>query len=188
VAAIIDRLKEALRGKCLPRKLLADTEMTRPDGSANPDFGKVDCAVVEANVPPAGEACVCETPAKPGRRDANAELKVAVYDQLRDGGYCGDADGAIDCLSYCLCEIQQFTGDELNRCQTSGSTPTDIFGYCYVDPTTTTDMNRQDQLEAVVASCPPSQKRLLRFTGDGVPAKGSIAMIACLGSTVGDQQ
>jgi hypothetical protein len=185
VAAIIDRLKEALRGKCLPRKLLADTEETRADGSLNPDFGKVPCAVVEASVPPDTEQCVCDTAQKPGRRDPSADLKAAVYDQLNDSDYC-DTSTTVPCTKFCLCEIQQFTGAELDRCQTSGSTPTDIYGYCYVDPATTTNQARQDQMEAVVASCPPSQKRLLRFTGDGVPAKGALAMIACLGSTVGE--
>jgi hypothetical protein len=180
VAAIIERLKEALRGKCLPRKLIAETD------PASPDVGKVPCAVVEANVPTNGEACTCMSAQKPGRSDASDELKAAVYRQLNEAGYCGDAMGATPCNQYCLCEIQQFTGNDLNTCQTSPSAPTNIYGYCYVDPTTTDDPGRKTAEEAIVAACPASQKRLLRFAGDGVPAKGSIAMIACLGSTVAE--
>jgi hypothetical protein len=180
VAAIIDRLKEALRGKCLPRKLIAETD---PDSA---DVGKVPCAVVEASVPPVGTACVCDDPInKPGRNAASPDLQTAVYRQLNDAGYCGDAMNQTPCKDYCLCEIQQFTGGALNTCQTSGSTPTDIYGYCYVDPTTTDDANKKKLEDAIVAGCPASQKRLLRFAGEGVPAKGSIAMIACIGSTVG---
>jgi hypothetical protein len=175
VAAIIDRLKEALRGKCLPRKLNVE------------DDGTVPCAVVEANVPANPADCSCENnPMKPGRENADDELKAAVYRQLSEAGYCGDAMGATPCANYCLCKISQFTGDQLNTCQTSASTPTNIFGYCYVDPSTATDPAKQMAEEQIVSACPASQKRLLRFAGDGVPAKGSIAMIACIGSTVAE--
>ena len=174
VSAIVDRLKEALRGKCLPRKLIPDDT-----------DGRVPCAVVESSVPPAGQACVCTGAGKNGRKDVtDTDLKVAVYRQLHDSGYCGEA-GLPNCDTFCLCEIEQFTGANLDRCQGETTTPTDIYGYCYVDPSTAMDaasMNAQNQ---IVASCPDTQKRLLRFTGENVPAKGSIAMIACLGATIG---
>jgi hypothetical protein len=177
VSAIVDRLKEALRGKCLPRKLVAENNMDLPD------FGQVPCAVVEAK-PANGEACNCnDMTAKPGRADADDELKVAVYSQLHNAGYCTGPDLPA-CESYCLCKINQFSGDDLRRCQSEPTAPADIFGYCYVDPDTTTDPDAKTRMETIVASCPASQKRLLRFTGENVPAKGSIAMIACLGATV----
>jgi hypothetical protein len=174
VAAIIDRLKEALRGKCLPRKLNVE-----PDGT-------VPCAVVEANVPKPGEGCNCNDPVnKRGRTEADDELKAAVYGQLKEAQYCGS--GALPpCADYCLCKIEQFTEPDLNKCQTSPSTPQDIFGYCYVDPSTTDQQPKKMQEETIVAACPASQRRLLRFAGDGVPARGAIAMIACIGSSVAE--
>jgi hypothetical protein len=92
--------------------------------------------------------------------------------------------GQVSCDSFCLCEIQQFGGDPLRRCQRDASTPTDIYGYCYVDPAAATDPAEKAAQDAIVASCPDTQKRLLRFAGDGVPAKGAVALIACLGATV----
>jgi hypothetical protein len=171
VAAIVDRLKEALRGKCLPRKLIPD--------EANEN--KVPCSVVEAQAPMPGAQCGACDPVQ-GRSVANTEIIPAVKRNLEENGYCGTAPGQTSCDAFCLCEIQQFSGAELRRCQTDGSTPTDIFGYCYVDPSTASDADRAAQ-DTIVASCPDTQKRLLRFAGDNVPAKGAVALIACLGST-----
>lgn len=178
VAAIVDRLKEALRGKCLPRKLVPDEK----------DMNRVPCAVVESYLPPNGEACApcSNNPGRPGREDiASDDLKVAAYTQLNRSNYCGvESDpNSPACTSFCLCSIQQHTGNNLNRCQTETTTPTDIAGYCYVDPSTTTG-DAADKQNQIVAGCPDSQKRLLRFTGDNVPAKGSVAMIACLGASI----
>ena len=175
VSAIVERLKEALRGKCLPRKLVPDER----------DMGRVPCKVVESNVPATGQACDCNTADKKGRvAVTDPDLRAAVYHQLHESSYCGDENNP-PCDSFCLCEIQQFTDTNLARCQSETTTPTDIYGYCYVDPSTAMDgspaQNAQNQ---IVASCPPTQKRLLRFTGENVPAKGAIAMIACLGATV----
>ncbi len=177
VSAIVDRLKEALRGKCLPRKLDADPENT-------PTAGQVPCAVVEAQVLPK-EQCICDNnPQRLGRTVAEDELKTAVYSQLQNAGFCNIGSGP-RCEDYCLCKIQQFSGEELARCQSEPTAPADIYGYCYVDPEGSTGMAKM-QKETIVASCPASQKRLLRFTGENVPAKGSVAMIACLGSTSSD--
>jgi hypothetical protein len=129
-------------------------------------------------------------PAKPGREDITSEdLKVAAYTQLNRSNYCGvEGDPTSPaCNSFCLCTIQQHTGSQpggnLYRCQTDTTTPTDIAGYCYVDPSAAADPDLANKQNQIVAGCPDSQKRLLRFTGDNVPAKGSVAMIACLGAT-----
>lgn len=189
VSAIIDRLKEALRGKCLPRKLLAcncvpsDGENCSDPGEVaclNQQVpGQVSCSVIEAKLPPEGGSCpVCDNnPDLPGRRSASAEIRPAVERQLTSQGHCGGQTG-VNCQDFCLCEITQFTGQELQRCQSESATPTDIYGYCYVDA------DVSSQAEAIVASCPATQKRLLRFAGADVPSRGSVALIACLGANV----
>ncbi|MFZ5894382.1 MAG: hypothetical protein ACOY0T_25190 [Myxococcota bacterium] len=175
VSAIIERLKEALKGKCLPRQLVPD-----PDNE-----NKVPCAVIESMPPPDG-GCSCDVNA--GRTEPSAEIRPAVYKQLSDNGNCGNKEGQIPCDSFCLCEIQQFSGDNLRTCQTAPTPPGGITpGYCYVDPSTAMGADQEAQ-NAIVASCPATQKRLLRFVGDNTPAKGAIAMIACLGATAFPQQ
>ncbi|MGC4092324.1 MAG: hypothetical protein QM756_31460 [Polyangiaceae bacterium] len=171
VAAIIERLKEALKGKCLPRQLVPD-----PDNE-----NKVPCAVIES-MPPTGNGCSCN-PAE-GRTDATAEIRPAVLKQLSENDNCGNDEGQIPCDQFCLCEIQQFSGTALTSCQTAAQA-TGTPGYCYVDPLqAAAGSAERTAQEAIVASCPASQKRLLRFVGDNTPAKGAIAMIACLGATV----
>ena len=55
VKAIIDRLKEALKGKCLPRPLVPNNSADTKDGL---EPGQVPCAVVEAVLPQNG-SCGC---------------------------------------------------------------------------------------------------------------------------------
>jgi hypothetical protein len=77
------------------------------------------------------------------------------------------------------------TGCELRTCQTSTTTPTDIYGYCYIDPLAVEDdAEAATAAETIVANCPQTQQRLLRFAGTDVPTKGAIALIACLGANV----
>jgi hypothetical protein len=181
VSAIVDRLKEALRGKCLPRKL-----DTKADGT-------VQCSVVEAIKPAAGQGCDCTDP---GREVASDEIKPAVFSQLKASQYC-DVEGTGPCTDYCLCTITQFgsrpddpaDANNLRQCQTQTSTPTDIYGYCYVDPSALDPVNTPnydslEQAEQSIVNCPKSQQRLLRFAGSEVPKRGAVAMIACLGSTL----
>ena len=65
VGAIIERLKEALKGKCLPRKIQKD------------DTGAVECAVIEAQK--AGN-CNCGAP---GRAEADPGIYPAVFRNSR---------------------------------------------------------------------------------------------------------
>ena len=178
VNAIIDRLKDALKGKCLPRPL-----EIRADDS-------VPCVVIEARLPEPGAACgACENnPALPGRKTVeSAAIIPEVQTQLVEGGFCG-AEGAAACSAYCLCQIDQYTGDDLVACQTGTAEPTEPKGYCYVDgnPAEGEDPNSQavTARKAIVASCPASQPRLLRFATE-VPQKGAVAFIACLGKALG---
>jgi hypothetical protein len=178
VAAIVDRLKEALRGKCLPRKLTPD------------ETGKVPCHVIEAAFTTPEKGCNCD--AATGRSPASGDISAAVKKQLTDSQYC-DSAGTPPCSSYCLCAIQQLPDtDGVNaRCKTSTTAPTDVYGYCYIDPELDADtpgeMMAKATAETLVQGCPSTQRRLLRFAGDNVPAKGAIALIACLGATNDEQ-
>ncbi len=166
VSAIVERLKEALRGKCLPRKL------TPIEAEGN----RVPCSVVEAQFAEDGS---CNCAGLPGRKPAGADISNAVYKNLRDSEYC-DVTGQQACNKYCLCEIDQLP-DATQPCKASATTPTNQYGYCYIDPEIADAA--QANAETLVASCPSTQRRLLRFAGENVPAKGAIALIACLGST-----
>jgi hypothetical protein len=178
VNAIIDRLKDALKGKCLPRPLEVGAD------------GGVPCVVVEARLPDAGGTCTpCDDAnALPGRKNIESPaMDPVVRTQLAEGGYCSESGGT-RCDQYCLCEISQYTGDDLTNCQTQQAEPTSPKGYCYVDgnPAPGEDPGSNDVAarRQIVANCPASQPRLLRFATE-VPQKGAIAFIACLGKALG---
>ena len=168
VGAIIERLKEALKGKCLPRKLQHELA---PDGVTVTQ--SVECEVIEAQR--AGK-CDCTLP---GRAPATADIKPAVFRQLASSGTCGTAMGQATCdesaNGFCMCEIKQEDGADLTNCQAGSPAPA---GYCYID----------DPNSALLKNCPDNQKRLLRFVDDATtktPAQGAIAFIACLGASIG---
>lgn len=86
----------------------------------------------------------------------------------------------IDCQSLCLCEVNQLEGDELAACR-EGTESRASYGYCYVDPA----QGLGD--ERLVAQCRPTERRKLRFVGDGLPKNRSIVTIACMGAALSDQ-
>lgn len=155
VNAIITRLKEALNQKCLPRPLVPEK------GSE-----QVPCMVVEA-MPNATE-CACNASGRAVLDGERAKIRDAVIERLRNTGQCGEKTG-VDCNGFCMCEILQFSGAELEACQ-AGQEPG--AGYCYVDR------------GPLVEACRATERRILQFTGENVPAKGAIAVIACLGATL----
>jgi hypothetical protein len=167
VGAIIDRLKEALKGKCLPRPLVPD------------DAGQVPCAVIEA-VLPAGGGCVCDT--NQGRIDIadKPELRAAILRKLKEGQSC-DLAGGQKCNDYCTCEIAQFSNDDLTFCQNNKTPPT--AGYCYINAAPGEPNVGSAEL---VKDCPADSKRLLNF-GANTPSNGAIALVACLGASLGSQ-
>ena len=175
VKAIIDRLKEALKGKCLPRPLVP-AEVKTPEV----EVGQVPCAVVEA-VLPNGGACSCTT--NPNRTDASPELRAAVLNKLRQEQTCGTGAGATPCEDYCTCTLAQLSGAELTSCQNDASPPATP-GYCYVNAAPNEpNVGNAD----LVKDCSADSKRLLRFVGD-TPAAGAIALVACLGASLGNAQ
>jgi hypothetical protein len=169
VKAIIDRLKDALRGKCLPRPLVPKT--TDSEGLT---VGQVPCKVVEASLPDNG-ACNCDT--NNGRLPLadGSQLRTAVLNKLRNQKSCADPV----CDTYCTCEIAQFAGADLETCQ-NNKNPAKA-GYCYINATPGEDNVGN---AALVADCPADSKRLLNF-GQNTPATGAIALVACLGASLG---
>jgi hypothetical protein len=175
VRAIIDRVSDSFKRKCLPRPLEADTN------------GQVPCAVVEARRKDANGMCAACDGLSAGRRAlASGELDPAVRQRLALEGYCGK-DGPIPCDEFCLCEIEQLAGEDLRRCQTDPEALGDAEGYCYVDaepgPGEAPDDPAVALRAASVGDCPASQRRLLRFSS-GVPASGAVAFVACLGKSL----
>jgi hypothetical protein len=171
VGAIIARLKEALKGKCLPRKLATD-EVTH----------QALCKVIEAKK----SSCDCTID---GRGPADPLIQAAVQAQLKENGSCGN--GTQDaCESWCECEIKQVDPADLLKCQASSGAP--HAGYCYVDASAVTAAGDNKEAAALISDalskCPENQPQLLRFVpGDQnvvTPAQGAVAFIACLGGNV----
>jgi hypothetical protein len=104
VTAIIDRLKQALNGQCLPRRLTPNMQ------------GQVQCLLLEGTK---NSACKCDTPS---RSPVSPEHRPAVV--------AAEADPAGMGLD-CFCEIDQTQGTDLADCQTK--TPASSNGWCYVD-------------------------------------------------------
>ena len=168
VGAIIERLKEALKGKCLPRPI--ETAKVNPEDPDPNAATKVLCKVVEAQR--GVDTCNCDLP---GREKIDEKIIPAVQEQLKRSQQC-DNPGQASCSTWCMCEIKQETDEELIKCQKN---QTAAPGYCYVDKKVDTG----GQLK----NCPATQQQLLRFVDDGTnptPAKGAVAFIACLGAAV----
>jgi hypothetical protein len=183
VKAIIDRLKEALKGKCLPRPLVPNNTGAPKDGL---EEGQVPCAVVEAVLPSNG-ACACDMNQNRLPLDgsdgkaARPQLRSAVLKKLASSNTCGSA-GQPACEDFCTCELAQLSGANLQKCQSDDAAP-NVPGYCYVNAAPNEPQVGNPNL---VKDCAADQKRLLRFVGD-TPARGAIALVACQGASLGSQ-
>lgn len=159
VRTIIEKLKENFKGKCLPRELVPDRD------------GNVACLVLEARPTPP-EGCNCD-PEK-GRFQILPELsngnpnptynavKIAQQNEFNLG-------------RDCFCEIEQLAGSERTSCQQDILT-SDVHGWCYVDPMTIPDSNVE-----LVKDCEDTERRKIRFVGEGEPTSGAVAFITCTG-------
>jgi len=186
--------------KCLPRPLSLGVDCTKiPPEDVEDAFcvpegeeGKVPCAVIEARPTPDSGCQPCGM--QKGRADLPADHKIenAAKEYLRNTGYCAGSQ----CDQFCYCELNQFTDaqdqtnngvGDLQECKTLANDPGDyLYGYCYVDPAAATAAGEDPGVimgeEALVKDCKPSEKRILRFMGEGIPAKDGIAFIACIGA------
>jgi hypothetical protein len=168
VQSIVEVFRTRLRSQCLPRPLPVEAD------------GSVPCAVVEVLPHRAGGTCSCD-PSK-GRLpldEGDAKLPNVVRSQLIDAELCGGASG-LDCNDVCLCKLAPLRGADMAACQAGSEDPT-LYGYCYVDP----DNGHGNQ--TLVQSCPESERRLLRYMGEGIPANGSVQFTACLGAALKDE-
>jgi hypothetical protein len=105
IAALVGRMRNGLRGRCLPRQLEVE------------DDGSVACSIIEAFNPPAGASCNCDD--LPGRSEPDPTLLVPA---VREQGSC-------------FCEIVQLDGPDRAACETNVSPPGTVkSGWCYVDP------------------------------------------------------
>ncbi len=168
IGAIIDRLKTALAGQCLPRSLTPDAA------------GQVQCLILEAVHVDGTPTC-----SKANFRQPLSDKHKAAKDAaLATPGAAGQNWNQ-------FCEIIQAgdtdagsSQDQLDGCQQDSSAapraPVSkelVNGWCYVDPAQNPDSNKE-----LVASCSASEKHLIRFVGDkGAPAQGSTLFITCSG-------
>jgi len=164
IAAIVDRLKEALRGKCLPRPIAVEPGANGGPGQA------IGCNVIEVQK---SADCDC---GRQGRSPVPSELLSAVFDQLRASGNCGAAEQSkCDAATFCMCQIDQETGDELSNCV--ANLPTSTPGFCYI----------QDSSSPALRHCPLNQQQVLRFIEHDdakTPAEGALVFLACQGHEV----
>ncbi|HXK20359.1 MAG TPA: hypothetical protein VNG33_21260, partial [Polyangiaceae bacterium] len=171
VNALVDRVKEDFRARCLARPL--------PVVQNGENAGRVPCVVMEA-LTDQPAACDCEALSRVSLAD-RPELMKAARQRLASGGVCGGSGGGADsqsCSSICLCELPQLFGPELASCQ-NDPTPPQTPGFCYVNaaPNETQVGN-----PALLESCSADTKRLVRFVG-GAPTPGAITLIQCDGAS-----
>ncbi|HEY4157320.1 MAG TPA: hypothetical protein VGM29_04450, partial [Polyangiaceae bacterium] len=199
VAAILNRLKVALRGRCLTQEL--DEQAVNP---SDPSQGlTVPCTVVEAT-PLSGAACG-DCVAADGRSDVAASLLTKVQANMQTEGQC-DVAGAPACSSFCYCQILQESGAAADACRrdpvTAASSSSVPPGFCYIsgssiDAHCTSDAECSTGTcsaatstcveSAALAQCPASQRHLLGFvSGTGAsgslvrtPAQGAVTFLAC---------
>jgi hypothetical protein len=156
IGAIIDRLKAALGNPCLPRTLAPDAE------------GHVPCLVVEART--SADGCDCKGAA---RQPVSDEHRAAITAAREDPSMAGVGFA-------CFCEITQTSGAAQAACQSDVGEPPladgkEVDGWCYVDATTTPATGNP----ALVATCPDTEKRTVRFVGKGAAAPGAVLFITC---------
>ncbi|NUQ73539.1 MAG: hypothetical protein HUU21_08290 [Polyangiaceae bacterium] len=164
IGAIIDRLKIALKGQCLPRTLTPDAA------------GQVPCLLLEARRVEESLVGQCNACKELGRQPVSTEHQAAVQ--------AAKQDPIAEASDWnCFCEITQVTGDNLVACQDKLENPPlnsageEVNGWCYVDATTTPYTGNPD----IVADCPETEKRIIRFVGEGGAKAGATIFITCSG-------
>ncbi len=156
VSAMVGRLRQSLQTGCLPREFETNAS------------GELSCNVIEAKPPQSPSGCSCNGP----RTEPSSITRRGIEDELTRAGQC-DGDTGISCSDYCICELSQFAGGDLEICQNSATDSGDLEGYCYIDPEN--GVGNPD----LVAACPPTQRRLLRFMGPDFPSPNASVYVSC---------
>ncbi len=122
------------------------------------DDGRVPFAIIEAIRLSPEEECTCT-----GVRSTPSRDQVEAIEH---------AAPVKESTLNCFCELKQVTpGPDLQAC-VSQETVTGVEGWCYVDPAQDASHNPD-----LVASCPPSNKRNVRFLGASVPVPGALVIV-----------
>jgi len=160
VAAIIDRLKNALKGPCFTRSLSTDANE------------QVQCVVLEGRKLNEGDTCDCDH--APGRNVVSPELASAEKDaRATDAAQTQGLD--------CFCQIEQLRGEARQACTEEEESlfsvdGSQVDGWCYIDHSTFPTVGDNSGL---VDHCPSGQKRAIRFVGEGEPVVNSVSFITC---------
>ncbi|MFT3773730.1 MAG: hypothetical protein QM820_50805 [Minicystis sp.] len=184
IGAIIDRLKLALGGQCLPRKLTPDNE------------GQVQCLILEARNTGGLHKDDCDAFCD-GMTSESLVARQHVQDDHKPAVEAAKADPIASSQNWdCFCEIKQLNNgpkndagkdtdgsdDYLNACQQDPAEPPllnskQVDGWCYIDATSAPVVGNAE----IVKNCPATEKRLVRFVGNGNPQPGSTLFITCAG-------
>jgi hypothetical protein len=156
VTAIVERLKEQLKDKCLPRRLEVK------------DDGTVSCLIVEAD--PDGDG-TCDT--SRARDLVSESVASEVRSRLKNSHTCTTPE---ECNGFTLCHITPLepNSPEYSECLATESPRGD--GWCYIDP----EQGLGDVSQ--VEKCDETKQRKIRFAGAGKPNKGTITFFACAGA------
>jgi hypothetical protein len=163
IGALVDKLKEKLRGQCFSRTLPRD------------DQGHVPCSIVEAQHVGEANASSCNACNGPGRKPIDPAKAKLIAGVSQDSG-CNN--GPCDCF----CEVEQLSGTALEGCQNDLSpVPVDtktgeiVNGFCYIDATTTPKTGAPE----LVAGCSSTERRMIRIVGEEPERTGSTMFITC---------
>jgi hypothetical protein len=163
MSAIVERLKEKLANRCLPRRLEPARDGTVPCALVEVRFGVSECSCDEGSA----------------RSEPSKKIAAQIRDRLL-ASYaerCGADDPA--CQRACLCEVEQIrSSNERLACQNADD-PLGVEGWCYVADTP----DQQVGNPALVRDCPATERRLLRFVGQGL-ADDSLTFVACSGASI----
>ena len=183
VAALFDQLQYTLKASCLAHPIAVDLST-----------GTVSCNLVEVVNADALNGSTCSDFCTTHQRATVGPVMTAdVTIAMQLNGIC-DQPGTPRCGSMCRCLLKQerpdtnstgsAAGSDLAVCQNALDGTEDQLppGYCYVDPSAGVGTNLN-----LVAWCPDSQRRILRYVGtdafapvgNSVPLRGSAVFASC---------
>lgn len=162
MTAIVDRLKEQLANRCLPRRLepMAD--------------GRVPCSLIEVRFDQ--PSCECDESIARTVPDADIDLAIRARLVASHANRCAPDDPR--CEAACLCNVEQVSSIADRMACQNAEDAVGVEGWCYVAATADQVVGNAD----LVSKCPATQRRLLRFVGEGL-APNSLTFVACSGAS-----